>query len=156
MINFGPWLPDQPDLNNKGVTVATNVVPAANGYRSFPGFNQFSNAADARIRGIFAGKDSSESVSLFAGDKNKLYKFTQSNSNLTDVSKSGSPAYTLAGPERWRFVQFGETVIAAGGVNNNLQKFVLGTDSAFADLGGSPPKADFIAVQYGTKCFVPI
>jgi hypothetical protein len=27
-----------------------------------------------------------------------------------------------------------------------LQEFTLGTDSAFADLGGTPPKADFIAV----------
>ena len=146
MIKFGPWLPDQPDLNNAGVTVATNVVPAANGYRSFPDFNQFSNAADSRIRGIFAGKDASENVHLFAGDDGKLYKFQQSNSNLADISKAGNPAYTLAGNERWRFVQFGETVIAAGGVNNNLQKFTLGSDSAFTDLGGSPPKADFIAV----------
>ncbi len=146
MIKFGAWLPDQPDLNNSGVTIATNVVPAANGYRSFPGFNQFSNAADYRIRGIFAAKDASDAISLFAGDKNKLYKFNQSNSNLGDASKSGTPAYTLAGVERWRFVQFGETVLAAGGVNNNLQKFLLGTDTAFSDLSGTPPKADYIAV----------
>ena len=66
--------------------------------------------------------------------------------NLTDVSKSGSPAYDLSGPERWRFVQFGEYVIAAGGTGEELQKWQLGTDTAFANLAGSPPNADFIAV----------
>ena len=27
MIKFGEWLPDQPDMENSGVTVATNVIP---------------------------------------------------------------------------------------------------------------------------------
>ena len=40
----------------------------------------------------------------------------------------------------------GDDVIAAGGVGETPQKFGLGTSSAFADLGGTPPKADFIAV----------
>lgn len=146
MITFGEWLPDQPDLNNAGVTVATNVVPAANGYRSFPSFVSFSNAATARIRGMFAAKDTSDNVSLFAGDEGKLYKFNQGTSDLDDVSKSGTPAYDLAGPERWRFSQFGTKVIAAGGTGEELQVFDVGTDSAFSNLGGSPPKADYIAV----------
>ena len=146
MIKFGEWLPDQPPLNNPGVTTATNVVPAAQGYRSFPSFVAFSNAATNRIRGMFAGKDVDGNVSLFAGDEGKLYQFNQSTSNLDDKSKSGTPAYDLAGAERWRFVQFGSTVIAAGGVGEELQKFTLGTDTAFGNLSGTPPKADFIAV----------
>ena len=146
MIRFGEWLPDQPDLDNPGVTVATNVVPAAGGYRSFPSFISFSNAADERIRGMYAAKDSSDNVSLFAGDAGKLYKFNQGTSNLDDVSKSGTPAYDLAGVERWRFAQFGTKVIAAGGTGEELQVFDVGTDSAFSNLGGSPPKADYIAV----------
>lgn len=146
MIRFGEWLPDQPDLDNPGVTVATNVVPAAGGYRSFPSFISFSNAADERIRGMYAAKDSSDNVSLFAGDDGKLYKFNQGTSNLDDVSKSGTPAYDLAGVERWRFAQFGTKVIAAGGTGEELQVFDVGTDSAFSNLGGSPPKADYIAV----------
>lgn len=146
MIRFGEWLPDQPDVNNAGVTVATNVIPAANGYRSFNSFVQFSNAADERIRGIFAGKDNDGTISLFAGDDNKLYKFNQGTSALDDVSKSGTPAYSLSGEERWRFVQFGDIVIASGGTGEELQKFQLGTDSAFSNLSGTPPKADYIAV----------
>ena len=99
-----------------------------------------------RFCGIYAAKDNDGNVSLFAGDQGKLYKFTPSTNNLTDVSKSGSPAYDLSGPERWRFVQFGEYVIAAGGTGEELQKWQLGTDTAFANLAGSPPNADFIAV----------
>ncbi len=38
MIQFGEWLPDQPDYSNPGVTRAENVVPAAGGERSLPGF----------------------------------------------------------------------------------------------------------------------
>lgn len=146
MIRFGEFLPDQPSVNNAGVTVATNAIPAANGYRSYPSFVEFSGAADHRIRGIFSAKDNAAAVSLFAGDQGKLYKFNQANSSLSDVSKSGSPAYDLAGAERWRFVQFGTSVIAAGGTGEELQKFVVGTDSAFSDLSSSAPKADFIAV----------
>lgn len=146
MINFGEWLPDQPDHMNPGVVTATNVIPSASGYKPFPELITYSNAATATIRGIFAAKDNDGQVSLFAGDGGKLYKFTASSSNLTDVSKSGSPAYDLTGAERWRFVQFGEYVIAAGGTGEELQKWQLGTDTAFANLAGSPPKADFIAV----------
>ena len=146
MIRFGEWLPDQPPLNNPGVTVATNVVPAAGGYRSFPSFVSFSNAATNRIRGMFAAKSTADAVSLFAGDSGKLYKFNQGTSNLDDVSKSGSPAYDLIDAERWRFAQFGTKVIASGGVGEELQVFDVGTDSAFSNLGGSPPKADYLAV----------
>jgi len=146
MIRFGEWLPDQPPLNNNGVTVAKNVIPAANGYRSFPSFVGFSNAADKRIRGIMAAKDNDGNVTLFAGDADKLYKFNQSDSNLSDVSKSGAPAYDLTGDERWRFVQFGEKVIATGGVGEEAQVFDLGSGSAFGNLTGSPPKANFCTV----------
>mgnify|MGYP000621320430 FL=1 len=146
MIQFGEWLPDQPDFMNSGVVTAENVIPAANGYRPLNQFISFSNAASGTIRGIYAAKDNSGNVKLFAGDDAKLYSFNASTNNLDDVSKAGTPAYDLSGAEKWRFVQFGEYVIAAGGTGEELQKWQLGTDTAFSDLGGTPPKADFIAV----------
>src|SRR6056300_684726 len=113
MITFGEWLPDQPDHMNPGVLTAENVIPAFKGYRSFPQFVEYSSAtADAKIRGIFAAKDNAGNVKLFVGDAAKLYEFNASTSALDDVSKAGSPAYDLLGDERWRFVQFGEYVIA--------------------------------------------
>ena len=100
MISFGEWLPDQPDLNLKGVKVATNVIPAVSGYRSLPSFSAVSNAADNDLRGIFAAKDNQGNASLFAGDSAKLYKFNTSTSNLDSINSG----FSLAGNERWRFV----------------------------------------------------
>lgn len=144
MITFGEWLPDQPDFSNAGVVEATNVIPAANGYRSLPGFVQYSGAASGTLNGIFAAKTSGGSVKLFAGDSSALYEFTAGTSALTDISKAGG--YTVNSTARWRFVQFGDDVIAAGSISSPLQKFTLGTDTVFSDLAGSPPKADYIAV----------
>ena len=146
MIQFGEWLPDQPDFSNAGVVEATNVVPAYNGYRSFNDFVDYSNAASSPLLNIFAAKDNDGTVRLFAGDNGKLYLFNAGTTNLDDVSKAGSPAYDLNSNERWRFVQFGDTVIASGGIGEELQKYQLGTDSAFSNLSGTPPKADFITV----------
>lgn len=143
MIKFGEWLPDQPDLENAGVTVAKNVIPAISGYRSFNSFQAVSNAGDAPLKGIFASKDNSGNVKLFAGNSTKLYEFNSSNSNLTSIGKGGG--YSLTDGEHWRFVQFGTSVIASGGVGETLQEFTLGTDTAFADLANAP-KADFLAV----------
>ena len=145
MIQFSEWLPDQPPIAS-GTITATNVIPAAQGYRSMSQFVEYSNAADSTIKGIFAAKDDASNANLFAGDAGKLYKHNSATNNLDDVSKAGTPAYDLTSDERWRFVEFGEYVIAAGGVGEELQYFQLGTSSAFSNLGGSPPKADFIAV----------
>jgi hypothetical protein len=144
MINFGEWLPDQPDYNNAGVTVAENVIPALGGYRSLNDFVAYSNAATGTILNIFAAKDDDGLVQLFAGDATKLYKFDTSTNNLDDVSKVGG--YDLTGSERWEFAQFGNKVIATGGIGEEPQVWTLGTSTAFADLAGSPPKGDFLAV----------
>ena len=145
MIQFGEWLPDQPETINQGVTIAKNCIPAANGYRSIKDLATLSGAATAKLRGIVAGKDNNGNTSLFAGDATKLYKFNAATSALDNVTQ-GSTTHSLQDGERWRFVQFGETMIAAGGTGEALQKLKLGTDTNFADLAGSPPKADFIAV----------
>ena len=118
MIKFGEWLPDQPDLENVGVTVATNVIPAISGYRPINSFQAVSGAGDAPLKGIFASKDNSGNVKLFAGNATKLYEFDSSDSSLSSIGKVGG--YTLADTEYWKFVQFGTSVIASGGVGETL------------------------------------
>lgn len=144
MIQLGEWLPDQADIMNSGVTVATNVMPAAMGYHSMNGFVPYSNAASSTIKGIFAAKDTASNSKLFAGDATDIYLHDTTTNNLDSVGKVGG--YTLNDNERWKFVQFGDYVIASGGVNEPLQYFELGASATFSDLGGSPPKADFLAV----------
>ena len=142
MIRFGEWLPDQPDFQNVGATEAKNVIPASSGYRAINALSSFSSAADNRIRGIIAAKDPSNNVKLFAGDAGKLYLFDASDSGLDSVSAGGG--YSLGADDYWRFVQFGNYLVAVGGTGTATQKFLLGTDSAFSDLSGAP-KAKFIA-----------
>jgi hypothetical protein len=143
MITFGEWTPDRPALNNAGVTEAKNVIPALTGYRSFRSLGALSGAATNKIIGMFAGKSDAGSAALYVGDSGKLYKMDASDSSLTDVSKSGG--YTTTSDDRWRFVQFGQSLIATN-YDNPPQTATVAGAGAFADLGGSPPKAKFITV----------
>lgn len=145
MIQFGEWLPDQPDYMNTGVITATNVVPAASGYAPINEFVAYSGDATDTLLGIFAAKDNDGNIKLLAGDNARLYEFDSTDSGLDSITNTGGN-YSLNSSERWRFVQFGETVIAAGGVGEILQKFQVGTDTNFSDLATDAPKADFIAV----------
>lgn len=145
MIQFGEWLPDQPDYMNAGVVTAENVVPVASGYAPINEFVAYSGSATDTLLGVFAAKDDDGNIKLFAGDNARLYEFDSTDSGLDDITNTGGN-YSLTSSERWRFVQFGDTVIASGGVGEELQKFQLGTDSNFADLSTDAPKADFIAV----------
>jgi len=160
MNKFGEFLPDQPGFANPGVTQATNVVPVAAGYKSFNAMSSFSNAATAYLRGIFAGKGSDSSSNVFAGDATKLYKYASSDNDLDNVSKAGD--YQLTNTDRWKFVQFGDRIIAAHGTDDILQSYVIGTSSLFADLTGSPAARhvavvrDFVVtghVKYGATAY---
>ena len=110
MINFGEWTPDQPDLASAGVTGAHNVVPAVRGYRCMKGIAAVSTAATGDILGMYAGKTDNGAASLYAGDTTKIYRLDQSDSSLVDKSKAGG--YSTSSGNVWRFVQFGETLLA--------------------------------------------
>lgn len=142
MITFGEWLPDQPDMNNAVVT-ANNVIPAANGYRSFNSFAEYSGAASDTLLGIYSAKEDDGDIKVFAGDTARLYELNTSTTGLDDISGG---TYSLTGSERWRFVQFGNQVIASGGAGEYLQEYTLGTSTQFATLSTDAPKADFVAV----------
>ena len=143
MIEFGEWLPDQSDLNNTGATEAKNVIPALRGYRCFRGLSALSGAATNKILGMYAGKADDGNTTLYVGDSGKLYKMSAADSSLTDIKKSGG--YSTTGGNTWRFAQFGETLIAINR-DDNPQTITIAGAGLFSDLGGSPPKAKYIAV----------
>ena len=116
MIPFGEWLPDQSDLQNPGATVATNVIPAARGYRPFAGLTELSAAATDRLRGIYATKASDGTVLTFAGDQGKLYKLDNSDFSLDSVASG----FTMTSDMNWDFVRFGDEVIAGGSDAGNV------------------------------------
>ncbi len=141
-VPFGEWLPDIPDHLNKGATTATNVFPAAVSYKPFKASQQKSNALDSQCFGAFSTKDNDGNVYTFAGTKSKLYKL--SGETFSDVSQA-STTYNAGADNFWSFSNFGTTVVASNG-EDTPQKFVVGTSSVFADLGGSPPIFTFSAV----------
>ena len=145
IIEYGEWAPDLPDPFQPGLTKAQNVIALDRGYTYIR--NQetaSSNGLDARLRGAITTQNGSTIID-FLGNASKLYSHSTHTGALSDVSKVGGYSTSLW----WDFAQYGKYVIAVNGGTSgadNPQVWELGTSSAFADLGGSPPKAETIAV----------
>jgi hypothetical protein len=138
-ITFTEWTPDQPSIV-ENLSIAKNVVPAGVGFTPFPTAVDYSAAASENINNIFAGRFSA-TTNVFAGGATKLFRLDGSTLAMNNVSKSGN--YTSV--DRWRFIQFGDTIIAANNINK-LQSFTLGSSSLFADLSADAPIAKFVTV----------
>jgi len=138
-ITFTEWTPDQPSIV-ENLSIAKNVVPAAVGFTPFPTAVDYSAAASENLNNIFAGRFSS-TTNVFAGGATRLFRLDGSDLSMDNVSKTDD----YAAVERWRFIQFGDTVIAANNINK-LQSFTLGSSTAFADLAADAPIAKFVTV----------
>jgi len=144
MIEFGQLMSDMPSFQNRGSMKVDNVIPLAKGYKSFPSFKELTTTA---LTGPAVGLHTQLSASgttNYCGDATKLY---QMNSNIVFVDKSKSGNYNNATTENardfWSFCQFGNRVIATN-FADNIQSFVEGTSTAFADLVSL--KAKYVAV----------
>lgn len=140
MIPFAEWLPDQQDLNNPGVPTIKNVIPHTSGYLPVRALDEFTDALTARPRGTFYARDKDNNVYTYAGTETAIYSL--SGNSWTDVSRTTS-AYTSDATDSWQFVKWNEEVIATN-FRDEMQLITLG-GTAFADLGGGPPKARHIA-----------
>jgi len=138
-IIFKEWMPDQPSIVD-ALQDANNVSPLMVGYAPLNLAVNFSSSATENLNSSFVGKFA-DSTQVFAGGATKLFKMGASDTELSDVSKSGG--YT--GNTRWSFCQFGDSVIAT---NNSarLQYWTLGTSTVFADLDAAAPIAKYVAV----------
>lgn len=140
LLKFGPWTPDLPERDNPGLVVAKNALPLATGYSSVNGTSVYGSALSAQCLGAISGKDISDNTYNFAGDATKLYQL--GSAAWADVSVGGG--YSTASGGQWEFTVFGNRIVATN-YDNVPQSFVMGTSSAFANLGGSPPNAKHIA-----------
>lgn len=127
-IEFGDFLPDQPDFQNPGSTNIRNVLPAEQGYRQMPGQSVFSDALDARNQGAITEIQNDGTVWAYAGDATKLYRLVDA--TWTDSSKGGG--YNIASDVFWEFAKFKEMVIATN-INDPVQSITLG-GTTFADM----------------------
>src|SRR5271166_1365075 len=145
---FPSWLPDVSDQLPGVSSDVQNVIPKNDGWGPFPSFVPFSQSLPAPCRGFFYGRNADGSVTIFAGTAAaKLYQLNNNTLTWVDVSQGGATYAALSANRNWSFVQFNSVVIATQG-NANMQAVTLPNlaFSAFADLGGSPPQSDFVAV----------
>jgi len=138
-VTFTEWLPDQPGVVG-ALTNAKNVFPKAVGFGPFPEEEDYSLAADETLNSVTAGIDASGNTKVIAGGSTKLFLLDSSDLSLDNVSGT-----TYNSTTRWKFVQFGDYLIAASG-QDRLQYAELSSTISFQDLDASAPTARLITV----------
>jgi len=146
---FGPYTPDLPDFEAGGAEVMRNVLPTQGGYR--PALSPVRIGQPITpdpIIGAVAAFDEFGSANQFAGSTQGLFQQASGGVSWNDVSRPGG--YSTAIGERWRFTNFGLQLIGTN-FTDVLQTKDLRGVANFADLGGNPPRARYIAT---VKTFV--
>lgn len=131
-VNFTEWLPDQPGLVG-ALTTAKNVFPKAVGYGPFSEEVEYSSAASENLNNVVGAIDTGAVARVFASGDTKLFLFDSTDLSLDDIS--GATYSTVT--DRWRFTQFGNSLIAAGHPNT-LQVYDLTTTANFSVVSGAP------------------
>lgn len=141
VISFGEWLPDQAELGNPGLTVATNVRPSNGGYKPFFPLTPLSAGKftlPGLPRGGFVAQDaypSSSPVWYYAASGNVIYE-AAGGSGATGTFNSRSTGLSTVTPAfDYQFAQFDNLVFAAAGVNG-VQYHTVGSTSNFATVTG--------------------
>lgn len=145
LLTFNDWRPDTADYQGTSLHSVLNVQPRGDGWGPFPSFSAYTGVLPAACRGAFYALKSDGTVVTFAGTSTKLYKLNNTDFTWEDVSLGASTYSALSATAQWQFAQFGNLVFATQ-ANAVLQVFDLSSSSAFANCGGSPPQAAYIAV----------
>lgn len=145
VLPFPEYRPDASDFNGESTIELLNVLPRSDGYGPMKGLSPFTGALPAPCRGVFLARKQDRSISLFAGTETNLYRLDNTTLTWTEVSKGGNDYSSLSTTANWSFAQFGSKVIAVQ-ANVVPQVFDVEVDSAFSDLGGSPPQAAYVAI----------
>lgn len=140
-IPFSDWTPDQGEMEPSYIHVVSEGMPERLGYS--PGMElgvngEIDNSASSTACGGAIYFDQGGSSFLFAGDSTALWKRT--GSTFTEVSGSAYAAST-----RWEFVRWKGKIIASN--FSSPMQIMAPTASAFADIGGNPPRAATITAS---------
>lgn len=137
-IPFAAWEPDRSELAGLSVSIK-GALSTGSTYGPWPSLAAYRGGVTidgaAIGAGTFYGTDGG--AATFLGDATKLYRML--GGVPTDVSKSGG--YSADTDWAWTFTQFGNNIIASAR-GAPVQRYILGSSSAFEDLSGSPPTAD--------------
>lgn len=88
-VPFGEWLPDQPALNNPGVTRAHNVIPGSGPfYKPFPSPEQYApTSLPSRPYAAISLLDNLRNAHVYAASQRKLFTQDPGTANWTDISR---------------------------------------------------------------------
>jgi hypothetical protein len=143
-LKFGEWLPDLPEHDNPGSPSVQNVLWVNGGYVPALGFSSLGAPLSARCQGASTAVDGDGNTHIYAGTVSRLLEYD----GTAFRDRSGS---TYATPDGgyWKFAEFSSPgfsalLIATNG-SDPVQSLVVG-DTAFAALGGSPPRAAAVAM----------
>lgn len=155
-VPFGDYMPDRPEFNNAGSIVIQNALPAAAGYKPFPGPVRFStNSIGTDVKGAFPAVDRQGEVHIYAGTTDHLYKLQSNALQTATGSPSSTSSFSVPGVDRWEFVQYGQLVVATN-INDPVQ-FTSAGGSNFSKLitSSTKPQAkhtnvvrDFLVLGY--------
>lgn len=143
-----PWRPDEAVVTNAYADDTRNVLPISikdDGSMicgPFPGPSEVTDAANGRVLGAQGFVLPDGSVTTVVGTASKLYFVNTSTNMLDDVSGT---AYSAAEGAPWDFEVYGFNLIATN-VNDGPQRFIIGSDTAFSALAGSPSPGHLVSV----------
>jgi hypothetical protein len=138
-FKFGELFADLPSFDNPGLKVAKNILFYDGSYKPYQAISVSGDAITNRPQGAFAGQDSSGTTVIFAGDDENLYK-----RNDTSWDDRSNGTYNTASDQIWDFAQFDDDLFATN-FNDVIQTIDVDSAGNFANLGGSPPKAKYLA-----------
>lgn len=134
LLGFAPNV----DRRIEGVFSGGNAfAPSRKGIQSVPSeFDRGIAALSGPCLGAYTGRLINAASRTIAGIAADLFELT----GLTWTNRSSTPGVYTTGGGRWRFTQFGDFIIAT----NRADQMQVSGGGAFANLGGTPPKARFI------------
>ncbi|MGN7124367.1 hypothetical protein [Methylorubrum thiocyanatum] len=132
-LPFGEWLPDQPALNNPGVTRAHNVVPGSGKFfRPLPGPELYANTSlPSRPYAAISMLDQARNAHVYTAAKRGIYTQDPDTRGWVDISRPGG--YVTSDLEGWRFTEAYHYTIATN-YSDNPQYIDTTRGTKFGDL----------------------
>lgn len=150
-LQYGSWEPDSAGIDTADGPGAVRLAKAENVYVGKDGYIPIkalaaanSTALPAACKGLFVARTTAGAYVIFAGTATKLYKYSAG--AWTDYTRVVGGNYALTSEDYWSFAQFGSNVIAVNPADDPQTIDVDGVATAFSALGGTPPKARYVAV----------
>lgn len=139
-IKFPAFAPDVASVDATVASVATNVVPRADGYGPVASPTAISAPLPADCRGAIEMRSPAFGFPVyFAGTGTKLYKFNLGTASWDDVSAPGT-TYGVPPGDYWSFAVYGTRLVATC-LGARPQVIDIDLGKHFRNLGGNPPRA---------------